>query len=88
MVFIRFLLAKSYGKLVIHKKQCIYNQVLICFLNMCEKYKIYIFLKWREYLYFFFQTNILLFCFRILRNVSLSGSIPSYIWNKTDLNTL
>ncbi|CDY72202.1 BnaCnng76430D, partial [Brassica napus] len=24
----------------------------------------------------------------ILRNVSLSGSIPSYIWNKTDLNTL
>ncbi|KAJ0255091.1 Serine-threonine/tyrosine-protein kinase [Hirschfeldia incana] len=24
----------------------------------------------------------------ILRNVSLSGSIPSYIWNKTDLKTL
>ena len=61
MVFIRFLLNKSYEncfffwpkimKIVIRKKQCIYNQVLMCFLNMCEKSKICIFLKQREYLF-------------------------------------
>ena len=32
-------------KIVIHKKQCIYNQVLMCFLNMCEKSKMCIFFK-------------------------------------------
>ncbi|CAH8339612.1 unnamed protein product [Eruca vesicaria subsp. sativa] len=32
-------------KIIIYKKQCIYNQNLICFFNMSENYKMYIFLK-------------------------------------------
>ena len=49
MIFIGFLLDKSYENLLFTKKQCIYNQVLMCIFNMCKKSKICIFLKRREY---------------------------------------
>ena len=46
MVFIEFLLAKNYEKLLFTKN----NAYLMNFLNICEKSRIYIFLKQREYI--------------------------------------
>ena len=45
MVFIEFLLAKSYGKLLFTKN----NAYLMSFLNICEKSRICIFKKQKEY---------------------------------------
>ena len=42
MVFIGFLLAKSYGKLLFRKNNAFTIKILMCFLNVCEKSKIHI----------------------------------------------